>query len=75
MAKRKRFSAKEVTAWPILDDLRIFPRGAKFISTAPVIELGQAIIGLVKRSLPEAPAGTWWLFGTPERRDTIRRRE
>jgi hypothetical protein len=75
MAKRRRWSAKEVTSWPILDDLRIFPRGAKFISTAPVIELAHAVIGLAEGTLPEPPPGTWWIFGTPEGRDTIRKLE
>lgn len=75
MAKRKRWSAKQVTSWPILDDLNICPRGARFISTGPVIELGQAVIGLVEGMLPGSPLGTWWLFGTPTGRDTIRKRE
>jgi hypothetical protein len=75
MAKRKKWSAKEVTSWPIKDDERIFPRGAKFISTAPVIELGRAVIGLIEGTLPEPPQGTYWFFGTPKGRDTLRKRE
>jgi hypothetical protein len=75
MAKGERWSAEEVASWPILDDARIHPRVAQFISTAPVVELGQAIVGLAQSTLPEPPPGTWWLFGTPRGRDTIRKRE
>jgi hypothetical protein len=75
MAKRETWSAKEITSWPILDDARIFSRGARLISTAPIIELGQAVVGLAEGTLPEPPPGTWWFFGTPEGRDTIRKRE
>jgi hypothetical protein len=75
MAKRQTWSAEEVTSWPILDDARIFPRDATLISTALVIQLGQAVVGLAEGTLPESPAGTWWLFGAPDGQDTIRKRE
>ncbi len=75
LEQREKFTAEEITAWPILDDMRLSPRGAKEIFTAPIVELGRAIVALVNGSLPEAPAGTWWIFGTPEGRGTIRKRE
>ena len=75
LGARDRISADEITAWPILDDMRIFPRGATEVLTAPVVELGKAIIAVANGTLSPAPAGTWWLFGTPEGRDTIRRRQ
>jgi hypothetical protein len=60
-----------MVAWPLLDDLRIFPRGATEVFTAPVVELGKAIIALVRRELPEAPYGKTWFYGTPDGRRTI----
>lgn len=71
---RAKIPAEEIAAWPIVDDLRIFPRGAVEVFTAPVVELGRAIIAIVDGSLPEPPAGTWWLFGCPEGRTTIQKR-
>jgi hypothetical protein len=72
---KEKIPAEEITSWPMVDDLRIFPRGAKEVSTAPVVELGRAIISLIEGSLPPAPVGTWWCFGFPEGRTTIRKRE
>jgi hypothetical protein len=73
LKKREMIPAEEIAAWPILDDLRIFPRGATEVATAPVIELGTAIVELVQGSLPPAPINTWWCFGFPDGRTTIRR--
>ena len=75
LGARDSISADEITAWPILDDMRIFPRGATEVLTAPVVELGKAIIAVANGTLSPAPAGTWWLFGTPEGRGTIRMRQ
>lgn len=75
LALRDRIPADEIAAWPILDDLHIFPRGATEVRTGPVIELGRAIIAIVRGTLPTAPAGTLWLYGTPEGRETIRMRQ
>ena len=71
LAKRASIPAEEIVAWPVLDDLRIFPRGATEVLTAPVVELGRAIIALVCGGLPEAPHGTAWCYGTPSGRLTI----
>lgn len=75
LQQREKIPADEITAWPIIDDLRIFPRGAKEVYTAPVVELGRAIVDLIHGTLPEAPVGTWWCFGTPAGRTTIKKRE
>jgi hypothetical protein len=45
------------------------------VSTAPIVELGEALIKLLDGTLPRAPEGTWWAFGwttfrTFEMRDT-----
>lgn len=71
LAARESIPAEEVVSWPILDDIRIFTRGATEVFTAPVIELGHAIIALVRGELPEAPEGQIWLYGAPEGRLTI----
>ena len=72
MVRRKRWSGTEVASWRTAGDESIFPRSAKFISTAPVVELGQAVIRLAERTLPEPPPRTCWFFGSPKGRDTIR---
>ncbi len=64
LAKRLSIPAEEIVAWPMLDNLRIFPRGAPEVDTAPVVELGCAFIALVSGELPEAPAGNVWIYGT-----------
>ena len=74
LAERASIPAEEVIAWPLLDDLRIHPRGATEVLTAPVVELGRAIIALISGTLPESPTGsTDWLYGTDEGRTTIGR--
>lgn len=72
LESRKSISADEIVSWPILDGERIFPRGAKEVLTAPVVELGRAVIALALGELPEAPKGEAWLFGTHDGRSTIR---
>lgn len=71
LAARESIPAEEIVSWPILDDIRIFTRGATEVFTAPVVELGRAIIALMRGELPEAPEGQIWLYGVPEGRITI----
>jgi hypothetical protein len=68
---RNSIPAEEIVSWPFVDDLRIFPRGAKEVLTGPVVELGRAIIALVAGELPEAPDGKIWFYGTPTGRETL----
>jgi hypothetical protein len=72
IAMRESIPAEEIVNWPLVDDLRIFPRGAADVFTAPVVELGQAIIALVSGNLPPSPKGKAWFYGTPSGRSTIR---
>lgn len=72
LESRKSIPAEEIVSWPFVDDLRIFPRGATEVLTAPVVELGRAMIALLRSELPEAPKGEAWIFGTPAGRSTIR---
>lgn len=74
LATRESIPAEEIVSWPLADELRIFPRGAKEVLTAPVIELGRAIIALVSGDLPQSPEGEAWFYGTPTGRSTIRMR-
>jgi hypothetical protein len=71
LATRESIPAEEVANWPLVDELRIFPRTAQEVLTAPVIELGHAIIALVSGSLPRPPKGEAWFYGTPTGRSTI----
>jgi hypothetical protein len=71
LATRESIPAEEIVGWPVLEDLRIFPRGATEVLTAPVIELGHAIIALASGELPEAPKGDTWFYGTPTGRRTL----
>ncbi len=75
LQQRETISSTEIEAWPMIDDLRIFTRGAKEVATAPVVELGRAVVSLLEGSLPAPPTGTWWCFGFPDGRTTIRKRE
>jgi hypothetical protein len=72
LEQRRAIPAPEIEAWNILDGQGVFPRGAIQVATAPVVELGRAIIALVRGSLPDAPPGTQWLYGTETGRQTIR---
>ena len=73
LAKRASIPAGEIVGWRLLDDLRIFTRGATEVLTGPVVELGRAIIELVSGQLPEAPDGKFWFYGTPTGRQTLGR--
>lgn len=68
-AKRVSIPAEEIVAWPILDDLHLFPRGASEVETTPVIELGRAFIELISGELPEPPDGKIWIYGTETGRE------
>jgi len=72
IATRESIPAEEIASWPLVDDLRIFPRSANDVLTVPVIELGHAIIALVSGNLPPSPKGEAWFYGTPTGRSTIR---
>ena len=65
LAKRDWIPANEVEHWDILDGEGVFARGDPVVTTQPVIELGRAIIDLVRGTLRQAPPGTVWFLGTP----------
>lgn len=56
----------EVSNWPELEKGAAgFLRGAEHISAAPIVELAGALVDLAAGSLPLAPAGRHWYYGTP----------
>jgi hypothetical protein len=59
LSKRAEIPAEEITSWEMLDDLRVFPRGLPFVTTASASRLGRAVINLLNGCLPESPPGTW----------------
>jgi hypothetical protein len=63
LTSRESIPAQEVASWPLVDELRIFPRGSEEMLTAPVVELGHAVIALVSGKLPHPPEGEAWYFG------------
>jgi hypothetical protein len=72
LATRQSIPAKEIASWPLVNELRIFPRSTTEVLTAPIIELGHAIVELVSGKLPRPPKGEAWFYGTPTGRSTIR---
>ena len=72
LATRQSIPAQEIASWPLVNELRIFPRSATEVPTAPIIELGHAIVELVSGKLPRPPKGEAWFYGTPTGRSTIR---
>ena len=70
-ARRVAIPTEEISGWPLLDDARILTRGETAVCTAPIVELGRAIIALVRGDLEDAPSGTAWFYGAPGGRRTI----
>jgi hypothetical protein len=62
LAERKAIGFVEIHRWPILEDYSLDTRCAREVETGPVVELGQAILGLIDGSLPEPPLGS--IYGT-----------
>jgi hypothetical protein len=75
LEKRERISVHEEKAWEkawkMPDGIGMYWRGYSEFPTAPVVELGRAIRELLCGTLPPAPKGTWWFYGTETGRQTI----
>jgi hypothetical protein len=71
LGTRESIPLEEVAGWPFSGYKPVFGHGLKEIRTAPAIELGRAIIALLRDELPEPPRGEAWFF-THEGRSTIR---
>ncbi|MDX6283040.1 MAG: hypothetical protein QOH03_4111 [Kribbellaceae bacterium] len=72
LLNREAVTAEEAAAWTVLGDSAVIFRGP--LETAPVAELGRALVGLLRGGLAEAPGGSWWFYGAPGGRSTIARR-
>ena len=71
LATRGSIPMEEIVNWPFPGDSRLFHRGLKEVRTTPVIDLGRAIIALLRDELPKAPKREAWFF-TDKGRSTIR---
>jgi hypothetical protein len=71
LAERETIGSDEILTWDFGDGVRAFTRGAVTVETAPIIELGRAIIALIDGTLLAPPPDTAWIFGTPNGRDVI----
>lgn len=72
IATRHSIPIEVMVGWSFVDNLRISPRSAKEVPTAPIVELGCAMIALLSDALPEAPKNEAWFFGAPDGRSTMR---
>ena len=72
LSKRASIPAEEMMAWRVLDGEGISTRGETEVPTAPVIELGRALISLVSGEFPEEPDGHWFIYSLSGR-GTIKR--
>ena len=70
LASRDSIPMEEIANWPFAGGSRLFHRGLKAVPIAPVIELGGAIISLLRDELPKAPRGEAW-FST-DKPQTVR---
>jgi len=75
LEKRDGIPAAEIQGWSILDDMRIFARGIPIVPVKPIIELGSGVIAILNGTLPKAPPGTSWFYGTEDHPGTIRMRD
>lgn len=64
-------SEAEVAHWNVLDGDTVTWRGSPIVDTAPVVDLGMAIIQLIDGTLPYPPPGTWWYYGVDGGPSTI----
>ena len=72
LGMRDEISSEEIQGWEIQDGGHIFARGLPFVRTRPVINLGLAIVSLLRNALPPAPSATWWWYGTEDSPQTIK---
>src|SRR5258708_7104918 len=63
LATRESIPAEEIVSWPLADELRIFPPGAKEILTAPVIERGRAVWLVSSNAVNSDPLGVEYFHG------------
>ncbi|GLZ01194.1 hypothetical protein [Actinoplanes sp. NBRC 103695] len=72
---REPVTAGEAAGWIVLDDLPVIFRGDQPMDTKPVAELARALADLLRGQLGPPPPGTWWFYGSPGGRSTLRMRD
>ena len=72
LRERETITAADSATWEVLDGHTVIWRSAPTVATCDMADLGDAIIGLVRGTLPTPPDGTWWLFGLPGGPRTIK---
>ena len=72
LRERETITGAEAAAWEVLDGHTVIWRSAPAVATYDIADLGDAIMGLVRGTLPTPPDGTWWLFGLPGDPRTIK---
>jgi hypothetical protein len=72
LRERETITAAEAAAWEVLDGHTVIWRSVPTVATCDIADLGDAIIGLVRGTLPTPPDGTWWLYGLPGGPRTIK---
>lgn len=75
LSSRTEISAEEMLSWPLLDGKGVFPRSLASVASESAIRFGRAVIQLLDGSLPEAPSGTWWFFGTEDSPHILAKRQ
>jgi hypothetical protein len=71
LRRRGTVTATEAYRWNVMPDEPVIWRGADAVDTAPIADLGEAIIALIRGTLPAPPPGTWWFFGVDDGPRTI----
>ena len=72
LVQKDKLSKKEIAEWTILDEQGIDLRDEKEILTESIVKLAKAINELLEETLPKAPEGHWWFYGT-EGKTTIKK--
>ena len=72
LRERETITAADSATWEVLDGHTVIWRSAPTVATCDMADLGDAIIGLVRGTLPIPLDGTWWLFGLPGGPRTIK---
>lgn len=71
LEQRGSLTPAEAAAWKVYGDEPVIFRGEVPMDTAPIAELGLALVELIRGTLEDAPEGTWWYYGAPGGRRTI----
>lgn len=72
---REAIPRREIESWRIGDKYLIDARGMDEVSTIAVVQLGHAVIQLVRGTLPKPPLGHDWCYGVADGPRADRRRK